>query len=158
MTEKTLWILLTVIGALGALVIGLGLNKLFKMIRQKDETFQHPLLSFRYRAHDVNAIVEKLDGMGIGKLFDRFSLMMLAMMAEVLIILMVVTHNAIGIAWMAQVMYVLSGVIWSVGSAEALLIRKAPEVSSVASLLKWAAFALWTLGMFAGLFIRSTAL
>lgn len=158
MTEKTLWILLTIIGVAGALVMGLGLNKLFKMIRQKDETFQHPLLMFRYRAHDVNAIVEKLDGMGIVKLFDRFSLMMLGMMAEVLIILMVVTHNAIGIAWMAQAMYVLSGVIWSVGSAEALLIRKAPEVSSVASLIKWAAFALWTLGMFAGLFIRSTAL
>ena len=30
-------------------------------------------------------------------------------------------------------------------------------LSSVLSLIKWGAFAVWTLGMFAGLFIRSTA-
>jgi len=158
MSEKVLWILLTVVGAAGALVIGLGLKKLLCMIREKDEKFQHPLLSFRYKAHDVNALVEKLDGMGILKLFDRFGWMMLAMMAEVLIILMVVTRNAIGIAWLSQAMYVLAGVIWGVGSAEALLIRKAPKAAGVSSLIKWGAFALWTMGMFAGLFIRSTAL
>jgi len=158
MNENTLWILLTIIGVLGAAVIGLGLKKLQGMIRTKDETFQHPLLSFRYSAHDVHTLVEKLDELGIGKLFDRFSWMMLGMMAEVLIVLMVVTHNAIGVAWMAQAMYGLSGVIWLVGSAEALLVRKAPAAASVSSLIKWGAFALWTLGMFIGLFIRSTAL
>lgn len=158
MSEQTLWTLLTVVGVLGAVVLGLGLKKLLGMIRQKDEAFLHPLLLFRYQAHDVTALVEKLDGMGIGKLFDRFSLMMLGMMAEVLIILMVVTRNAIGIAWMAQGMYALAGVIWAAGTAEALIIRKAPKAASVSSLVKWGAFALWTLGMFAGLFIRSTAL
>ena len=157
MSEKTLWILLTVIGILGAVILGLGLKKLLGMIREKDETFLHPLLSFRYRANDAAALADKLDGMGIGKLYDRFSWMTLGMMAEVLIILMVVTHNAIGIAWLAQAMYVLSGVIWAAGSAECLALRKASALSSAASLVKWGAFALWTLGMFAGLFIRSTA-
>lgn len=158
MNEKWLWILLTAVGVAGAVVIGLGLKKLQGMIREKDEKFVSPLLSFRYKAQDVNALVEKLDGMGIGKLFDRFNLMMLAMMAEVLIILMVVVHNTIGIAWLAQAMYVLAGVVWATGSAESIALRKAPAVSGAASFVKWAAFALWTIGMFAGLFIRSTAL
>ena len=72
MSEQTLWTLLTVVGVLGAVVLGLGRKKLLGMIRQKDEAFLHPLLLFRYQAHDVTALVEKLDGIGIGKLFDRF--------------------------------------------------------------------------------------
>ena len=158
MNEKTLWLLLTIVGVLGAVVLGLGLKKLLGLMRQKDEKFLHPSLTFLYTTNEAAALADKLDGMGIGTLYDRFGWMMLAMMAEVLIILMVVTHNTIGIAWLAQAMYVLSGAIWAAGSAECLALRKAPALSSAASLVKWGAFALWTLGMFAGLFIRSTAL
>ena len=157
MNEQTLWIILTAVGIAGAVVIGLGLKKLNSRIKEVNEKFVSPLLRFRYTANDAIACADTLQKAGIGKLYDRFSLMMLAMMAEVLILLMAATHNITELVWLQYGMFAMSGLIWLTGTAEAALIKKAPAVSSVLSLIKWGAFAVWTLGMFVGLFIRSTA-
>lgn len=156
MNENTLWILLTIIGTAGAVVLGLGLKKLQSRIREIDEKFQSPQLSFRYQAQDVQDLLERL---GEGRpLFERFCWMMLFMMAEVLIILLVVSHNITDILWLEYAMFGASTVIWLVGSAETLAVIRKPGFASMLSLIKWGAFALWTLGMFAGLFIKSTAI
>lgn len=155
MNENTLWILLTIVGVAGAVVLGLGLRKLNARIRGIDETFQSPQLSFRYQAEDVAHMLDRL-GNGAA-LFERFCWMMLAMMAEVLIILLVVSHNITDILWLQYAMFGLSGLIWLTGSVETVAVTRKPGFASVLSLIKWAAFALWTLGMFAGLFIKSTA-
>lgn len=156
MNEKTLWILLTVVGVVGAVVIGLGLRKMQNTLRGIDEHFQSPQLSFRYRAKDVR---EQLERLGEGaKLFRRFCWMMLAMMAEVLVILLVVSHNITDMLWLQYAMFGMSAVIWLAGSVETLTVLRKPGLAGALSLVKWSAFALWTLCMFAGLFIRSTAL
>ena len=156
MNEKTLWIILTVVGVVGAVAIGLGLRKMQNTLRGIDEHFQSPQLSFRYHAKDVREQLERL-GEDV-KLFQRFCWMMLAMMAEVLIILLVVSHNITDMLWLQYAMFSMSAVIWLTGSVETLTVLRKPGFASALSLVKWGAFAVWTLGMFAGLFIRSTAL
>ena len=158
MNEKILWILMTIIGVVGVVALGVLLNKLTKLLRERHEGFQSPQLSFRYSADTANQLVENLEGKGVLPLFDRFSQLMAAMMAEVLIVLMVVAHNITDIPWVQMVMFSLSGVIWLTGTAETLILKKQPKAASVLSLVKWAAFALWTLTMFVTLFIRSTQL
>ena len=156
MNEKLLWILLTIVGVVGVVTLGVLLSKLNKLIREKHEGFQSPQLSFRYSADRVNQLVENLEGKGLLPLFDRFSQLMAAMMAEVLIVLMVVAHNITDTPWVQIAMSSLSGVIFLTGTAETLILKKQPKAAGALSLIKWAAFALWTLAMFATLFIRST--
>ena len=157
MNEKTLWILLTAIGTLGTLALGAALRSLNTRIRSVYDKFQSPQLSFRYDAHDVCVMMDILKEKGVAKLFDRFCLLMAAMMAEVLMVLMVVAHNITDLVWIEYAMFGLSGVIWLTGTLETLILRNNPKVAGQLSLIKWGAFAVWTLAMFAGLFIRSTA-
>ena len=156
MNENTLWIALTAVGVAGALVLGLGLKKLHAKIKEAWPEFQHPLLQFRYTANDARTIAHTMEEKGLAKPYDRFRWMMLAMMAEALLLLMAATHNITEIVWLQWTMFGLSGVIWLAGSLECLLLKKCPRAASVLAYVKWGAFALWTLGMFAGLFIRST--
>ena len=87
----------------------------------------------------------------------RFSLLMIPMMLEVLLVLLAVSRNASQFAWLRAAMFIVSVFISLLGIAETLLLRfEKHQPASVCSLLKWGAFALWTLGMFAGLFIQST--
>jgi len=157
MNENTLWILLTVLGVVGALAVGVALKMLNTRIRSVYDKFQAPQLSFRYDAHDVCTVVEILKEKGVSVLFDRFCLLMAAMMAEVLMVLMVVAHNITDLVWLQYIMFGLSGVIWLTGTLETLILKKNPKAAGKLAFVKWGAFAVWTLGMFAGLFIRSTA-
>ena len=121
MNENTLWILLTVVGVAGALAVGVVLRMLNTRIRSVYGKFQAPQLSFRYDAHDVCTVVEILKEKGVAVLFDRFCLLMAAMMAEVLMILMVVAHNITDLVWLQYIMFGLSGVIWLTGTLETLI-------------------------------------
>ena len=156
MKETLLWTLITIVGTVGAVAIGLILMKLNKLIASRCEGFHSPQLSFRYTANDVNQLVENLKQVGALLPFNRFSQLMTAMMAEVLLVLLTVAHNIAHIAWIQTAMYALSGVIWLLGTAETLILQKKPALASVLSIIKWGAFGIWTLGMFAALFIRST--
>ena len=155
MSEQTLWTILTILGVVGSVALGLGLRKLHSRIRAVDEKFQSPQLAFRYQAADVQEMLARLGGSA--PLFQRFCQLMLFMMAEVLMVLLVVSHNITDIQWLQYAMFGVSGLIWLMGSVETLVITRKPGLASALSLIKWGAFALWTLGMFAGLFIRSTA-
>ena len=156
MNDALLWTLLTIVGTVGVVALGLLLRKLQKLLKERLEAFQSPQLSFRYTADDVNRLVENLKEAGALPAFDRFSQLMAAMMAEMLLVLMVVAHNITDILWLQTAMFALSGVIFLTGSLETLILQKKPALASLLSRIKWGAFALWTLGMFAGLFIRST--
>lgn len=158
MSSDTLWIIITIVGALGCAVCGLGLRSLHRRMLTVDEKFASPQLRFRYTAHEAQAQWDTL-GEGGRALMDRFSVLMIPMMLEVLLVLLAVSHNAAKIEWMRAIMFALSGVISFAGVSETLCIRlKKHGAASVLSLGKWGAFALWTLAMFAGLFIQSTAI
>ena len=156
MNENTLWMALTAVGVLGALVVGFGIRKLHGKIKEAWPEFLCPLLQFRYTAHDARSIAHTMEEKGLAQPYRRLIQLMLAMMAEVLLLLMAAAHNITDIAWLQQTMFALSGVIWLTGSMECLLLQKCPKPASLLAYAKWGAFALWTLGMFAGLFIRST--
>lgn len=158
MTNDTLWIVITLVGALGCAVCGLGLRQLHRRLQAVDAHFQSPQLRFRYTAHEAAAQLDTL-GEGGRALMDRFSLLMAPMLAEILLVLLAVSRNAAQLAWMRAAMMGLSGLICLCGLAETLLVRRGRfRPASCLSRMKWGAFALWTLGMFAGLFLQSAAL
>lgn len=157
MNVQLLWTLITAVGVAGALLIGLGMKKLNRRLRELDPAFQSPLLCFRYTAHEAAAYADTLKQKGALALVRRFDGMMLAMMAEVLLLLLAATHNITEMVWLQWIMFSMSGAVWLAGSLEALVLSKAPRLSAALSLLKWGAFAVWTLGMFVGLFIRAAA-
>lgn len=156
MSTDTLWLVITIVGAVGACVCGLGLRSLHQRLKAVDEHFQSPQLRFRYTANESAAQLDTL-GEGGRLLMHRFSLLMIPMMLEVLLVLLAVSRNASQFAWLRAAMFIASGLISLSGIVETLLLRfEKHQPASVCSLLKWGAFALWTLGMFAGLFIQST--
>lgn len=156
MNSDTLWLVIAIIGALGTAVCGFGLYALHKRLKAADEHFQSPQLRFRYTANESAAQLDTL-GEGGKLLMHRFSLLMIPMMLEVLLVLLAVSNNAAQIEWMRTAMFGLSAVISLSGVIETLLIRfEKHQPASLCSLIKWGAFAVWTLGMFAGLFIQST--
>lgn len=156
MSSDTLWLVITIVGALGCAVCGLGLRSLHRRLTAIDEKFQSPQLRFRYTAHEAQTQLDTLGEGGLA-LMNRFSLLMIPMMLEVLLALLAVSHNAAKIEWMRMAMFGLSAVISLSGILETVCIRlRKGGAASVLSLGKWGAFALWTLAMFAGLFIQST--
>lgn len=156
MSNDTLWLIVTLVGALGAGVCGFGLYSLHKRLKAVDEKCQCPQLRFRYTADESAAQLDTL-GEGGRALMRRFSLLMVPMMLEVLLVLLAVSNNAAQLEWMRLAMFALSVAVSLAGVAETLLIRfEKHRFASLLSLVKWGAFAVWTLGMFIGLFIQST--
>lgn len=156
MNTDALWLVITIVGALGACVCGFGLYSLNRRLKDADEHFQSPQLRFRYTANEAQAQMDTL-GAGGRALMDRFSLLMVPMMLEVLLVLLAVSNNAAEFAWLRMTMFALSGAVSLAGIAETLLIRfQKLAAASLFSSAKWGAAAIWTLGMFVGLFIQST--
>ncbi len=147
--SQTMWIIATVIAVAGLILFGLIMNRLFKKQRAVDKTFEPLVLRFRYTKNDVNPCeVEK-----------RFTWLFVALLFYAGLALAVVTHNATDLRWLRHTMYTMAALGCLAGVLESLLIiRKSAKAAPVLSLAKWALLAVWTVGMFAGLFIRGWAL
>ena len=138
--SQTAWTVLTVIAAAGSAGMYLVLRR---QIRQMDG--MPPQLCFGY---EKTAQPDR-----------HFSLLFAVMLFFVGLVMAVVAHNAAEILWMRHAMYGLTFLGGAAGLAETLLVAASKlRGASVCARAKWACFALWTLGMFAGLFIRGWAL
>lgn len=158
MDTSLFWTIATALGLVGVVTVGLGLRSLQSKIRTVDKGFQSPLLQFFYTADAAAALRERLQNHGLETLHKRFCALMVCMMVQVLLVLLVVTHNIRHIAWLTTGMFAVSVLIWLFGTLEALTLCKQPKAARLCSLGKWGAFALWTLAMFVSLFVRSMRL
>ena len=147
--SQTMWTITTVIAVLGLALFGLILKKLHKAYKEIDEKYQPLQLQFKYSAADVKD--EPAD--------KRFSLLFMPMLFYVGLALAVAAHNAASYAWMRYAMYGLAAAGCFAGFAETLLLAFGRgKAAPVCGRIKWICFAVWTLGMFLGLFLRGWAL
>ncbi len=147
--SQTMWYIATGVAVAGLLLFGLIMNKLYQKQRAVESAFQPLVLRFKYAASDVNpGVVEK-----------RFTWLFVAILFYVGLALAVVTHNASDFRWLRHTMYVFAALGCFAGVWESLfIIRSAAKAAPVMNFLKWLCFGIWTLGMFAGLFIKGWAL
>ena len=155
-----LWTGLTVLSVAGILLFGWMLRKLYKQLQAKKEGYQPPQMRFRYSGQEIGAECNKLEKDGC-LILQRFDWLFVPMLFYVGMALAVVTRNIAQYQWMAWAMYSLSILGCLLGMTESVLLvseKLTAKAASVCSLLKWICFGIWVVGMFAGLFIRSTAL
>ena len=154
--SSTLWLIVTIAAVAGAAGMGLILKNLHKPFTAAISGFQAWQLRFKYTESDVKSDWEKL-GCAQSSM-KRFCLLFVPMLFFAALCMAVVAHNAAEIRWMRHTMYGLTALACAFGCAETLLLPGRAKGAAVCSLAKWACFAVWTIGMFAGLFIRSAAL
>ena len=155
-----LWTGLTVLSVAGILLFGWILRKLYKQMQAKKEGYQPPQMRFRYRAQDLEAEWDDFSPKAHA-LLREFDWIFVPMLFYVCMALAVVTRNAAQYPWMAWAMYGLAGAGTLFGMAESVLLvfeKLTAKAAGACSLLKWICFGIWVVGMFVGLFIRSTAL
>lgn len=138
--SQTAWTVVTVIAVAGSIGMYLLLRG---RIRQMDGL--PPQLCFGY---------EKTAQPDRG-----FSLLFALMLAFAALVMAVVAHNAAEILWMRHAMYGFTLLGCTAGLAETLLVVCGRlRGAAVCARVKWACFAVWTLGMFAGLFLQGWAI
>ena len=156
--SQTAWTIVTVVAVAALVGVGLLLSRLHRRLRALDAAFLAPQLRFQYTKEEMFAAVTKIgqDGHRILKTFGWWFLPMLAACA---LAMAVVAHNAATIRWMRWAMYALTAAGCAAGVWETLCLEFGKiKAASILGRVKWAFFAVWTVGMFAGLFIRSWAL
>ena len=149
--SQTLWLIATIIAVLGLCVFGMILIRLYKAYKAADPQYEPFQLRFRYAACDVPE--RPADA--------RFSYLFIPMLFYVGLAMAVVTHNAAAIRWMRYAMYGLTALAGAAALPETLLLargRRCARAAGVCGVIKWACFALWTLGMFAGLVMKGWAM
>lgn len=147
--SQTMWTIATILAVLGLVLFGLILKKLHKAYKEIDPKYQPLQLQFKYAASDVKS--DPID--------KRFSLLFAPMLFYVGLALAVVSHNAATHAWMRHAMYAAAAAGCFGGFAETLLLAFGRgKAAPACGLIKWGFFALWTLGMFIGLFLKGWAL
>lgn len=154
--SATLWMITTIAAAAGMLVCYLLLKKPLKALDQVSKGYQPPQIRFRYAQKDIFA---DLDAQG-RRMLQRFSLLFVPTLFFASLCMAAVAHNAAEAAWMRHTMYALTVCGCLTGFVETLLIAggRGVKAAPVCSLIKWACFAVWTVGMFAGLIIRGWAM
>ena len=155
-----LWTGLTILSIAGIGLFGWMLRKLLKQLQTKKEGYQPPQMRFRYTHKEVEAECQELEENGCIVL-QRFDWLFVPMLFYVGMALAVVTRNIAQYPWMAWAMYGLGSLACLIGMAESVLLvgqKTFAKAASACSLAKWICFGIWVVLMFAGLFIRSTAL
>jgi len=155
-----LWIGLTVLSVLGIGLFGWLLRKRYRALQEIQKGYQPPQMRFKYTQKDVERECDALGQQG-RKLLGQFDWLFVPMLFYVGMALAVVTRNAAQYEWMARAMYALSILGCMLGMVESVLLvgeKLGAKAASVCSKVKWICFGIWVVGMFAGLFIRSTAL
>lgn len=155
-----LWIGLTVMAVAGIMLFGWQLRKRYRKLREIQKGYQPPQMRFRYTAQEISGEFEALGADG-RKTLRQFDWLFVPLLFYVGMALSVVTRNAAQDDWMAWTMYGLTVTGCLLGMIETVLLvleKPTAKAASVCSLLKWICFGIWVVGMFAGLFIRSTAL
>lgn len=156
--SQTAWNILTAVTVVLLIVLGLYLNRLHKRIRTYSKGFLSPQLRFAYTPQELFPAVQELGHDGHA-LLKRFGWWFVPMLALVGMAMAVVAHNAAGIQWMRWAMYALTAVGCLFGTVETLCLEFGKiKAASVCGRAKWICFGIWTVGMFAGLFIKSWAL
>ena len=155
-----LWIGLTVLSVLGIGLFGWLLRKRCRALQEIQKGYQPPQMRFKYTEKDVEKECDALGKQG-RELLRQFDWLFVPMLFYVGMALSVVTRNAAQYEWMAWAMYGLSILGCLLGMLESVLLlgeRLTAKAAAVCSLVKWICFGIWVVGMFVGLFIRSTAL
>ena len=155
-----LWIGLTVLSVLGIGLFGWLLRKRYRALQEIQKGYQPPQMRFKYTEKDVEKECDALGKQGRA-LLRQFDWLFVPMLFYVGMALSVVTRNAAQYEWMAWAMYGLSILGCLLGMLESVLLlgeRLTAKAAAVCSLVKWICFGIWVVGMFVGLFIRSTAL
>lgn len=155
-----LWIGLTVLSVAGILLFGWLLRKRYQALQEWKKGYQPPQMRFRYTAQELNAEWNEM-GSREHTLMRQFDFIFVPMLFYIGMALAVVTKNAALYEWMAWVMYGLSIAGCVIGMLESVLLageKFTAKAAGACSLIKWICFGIWVVGMFAGLFIRSTAL
>lgn len=155
-----LWIGLTVLSVAGMLLFGWLLRKRYRALQKWKKDYQPPQMRFKYEPDVISA---EFDDMGEREhlLMRQFDGIFLPMLFYVGMALVIVTRNAAQYDWMGWIMYGLTAAGCVLGIAESVLLlgeKQTVKAALVCSLLKWICFGIWVVGMFVGLFIRSTAL
>jgi len=155
-----LWIGLTALSVAGILLFGWLLRKRYRALQEWKKGYQPPQMRFKYSADELTA---EYDDMGKREhiLMRQFDWIFVPMLFYVGMALMVVTKNAAQYDWMGWAMYGLSIAGCLLGMIESVLLvgeKLAAKAACACSLAKWICFGIWVVGMFIGLFIRSTAL
>ena len=155
-----LWMGLTVLSVAGILLFGWLLRKRLKALQEWKKEFQPAQMRFKYDLDEMNAELDEM-GKREHELLRQFDWIFVPMLFYVGIALAIVTRNAAQYPWMGWVMYGLSAAGCVLGMLESVLLvgeKLTLKAARACSLLKWICFGIWVVGMFAGLFIRSTAL
>lgn len=152
------WNILTALTAALLVLWGLYLQKLHKRIQAFDKAFLAPQLRFAYTKEEMFASVGKLGPEG-HRLLKRFGWLFLPMLVLAGLAMAVVAHNAADIRWLRWAMYGFTAAGCVLGALETLCLEGGGiRTASLFGRVKWVCFGVWTVGMFAGLFIQSWAL
>lgn len=156
MNDNSIWILMTIVGVACTLFCSFNLRSSYQALRAALPDFIVPQLSFRYSPAQVQSQVESMDKTFLQTL-RQFSKHMSDTLVGVWMLLMVVSRNCTTLQWLMLGMMGAATLAFLFGVLETMFVRRAHfRLARACSVLKWGLFALWTAGMFAGLFIRST--
>lgn len=156
--SQTAWNILTAVTVVGVCVFGFILSCLSKRLRALDKAYQPPHLRFGYRPETLVAEIPE----GGEPIVHRFGVLFVPTLVFAALTMAVVAHNTAGILWIRYAMYACTAAACLFGEIETLLLfshrERTLRTAFVLGWIKWGLFAVWTLGMFAGLFIRSWSL
>jgi len=154
--NNSIWILMTIVGLACTLFYGFEAHSSWKTLRVSCPDFLVPQLSFRYNAALVQSQMESMDKTCLNTL-RLFCKQLSDALVGIWMLLLVVSRNCTNLSWLMYGMMGAATLALLFAEAETLLVKKAHvRAAHACSVLKWGVCALWTLAMFAGLFIRST--
>ena len=139
MSEASLWMLITVLGAVGTALFGFAAYRLHRMMGG---------FVPRQLRWDVSASGgEQADAV----LLARFRLVMFFALTMLWLALLAVSHNAAPWPWLLYAMMALATAAWLAAMAENLLLPARQAAAGALGKIKWCLMILWVAGMFVGL-------
>lgn len=141
MSEASLWMLITALGAVGTALFGYAAYRLHRMMGG----FVPRQLRWAYPprggdSHAADAV-----------LLARFRLVLFFALTMLWLALLAVSHNVAPWPWLLYAMMALSTAAWLAAMAENLLLPARAAAAGVLGKIKWCLMILWVAGMFVGL-------
>lgn len=144
MSESVLWMLITVLGAVGTALFGYAAYRLCRMMARGRQGFVPRQLRWAYPPSGDSDAADAV-------LLARFRLVLFFALTMLWLALLAVSHNVAPWPWLLYAMMALSTAAWLAAMAENLLLPARAAAAGALGKLKWCLMILWVAGMFVGL-------
>jgi len=153
MSNSTVWVILSAVGAVGTAWFGYRLYRLHRAMAQNRPGYLMPQLRMTY---DPTAVRDEARQAGF-PLFTRFRVLLFGALTALWLVLLAVSRNAAPWLWLRNAMLTLATAAWLAAMAENLALTGGSRAAACCGRVKWGMGILWVAGMFVGLIAKGFA-